>query len=96
MCGIAGFIGTGDQSVLKSMTDSIAYRGPDAEGFYSDLSAGVFLGHRRLSIVDLSGGAQPMKDNSNQYIITFNVEIYNHQEIRNELIQKGHRFLTTN
>ena len=96
MCGIAGFIGTGDQSVLKSMTDSIAYRGPDAEGFYSDLSAGVFLGHRRLSIVDLSGGAQPMKDNSNQYIITFNGEIYNHQEIRKELIQKGHRFLTTN
>ena len=96
MCGIAGFIGTGDQSVLKSMTDSIAYRGPDAEGFYSDTSAGVFLGHRRLSIVDLSGGAQPMKDNCNQYIITFNGEIYNHQEIRKELIQKGHRFLTTN
>ena len=96
MCGIAGFIGTGDQSVLKSMTDSIAYRGPDAEGNYADKESGVYLGHRRLSIVDLSGGAQPMKDHTGNFIITFNGEIYNHHEIRVELIKNGHKFLTAN
>jgi asparagine synthase (glutamine-hydrolysing) len=96
MCGIVGFIGKGDLSVLKSMTDSISYRGPDAEGNYADTGAGVYLGHRRLSIVDLSGGAQPMKDHTGNFIITFNGEIYNHQEIRVELINKGHKFLTAN
>jgi asparagine synthase (glutamine-hydrolysing) len=96
MCGIAGFIGKGGQSILKLMTDSIAYRGPDADGFFIDADQGVFLGHRRLSIVDLSGGAQPMQDISGQFVITFNGEIYNHLEIRNELIAKGHVFQTTN
>jgi asparagine synthase (glutamine-hydrolysing) len=96
MCGIVGFIGKGDQSILKLMTDSIAYRGPDADGFFIDANQGVFLGHRRLSIVDLSGGAQPMQDSSGQFVITFNGEIYNHLEIRNELIVKGHVFQTTN
>ncbi len=96
MCGIAGFIGKGDLSVLKSMTDSISYRGPDAEGNYADTDAGVYLGHRRLSIVDLSGGAQPMKDHTGNFIITFNGEIYNHQEIREELNKSGHKFITAN
>jgi asparagine synthase (glutamine-hydrolysing) len=96
MCGIAGFIGKGDSSVLKSMTDSISYRGPDAEGNYADSDYRVYLGHRRLSIVDLSGGAQPMKDHTGNFIITFNGEIYNHKEIREELIRIGHKFLTAN
>ena len=96
MCGIAGFIGNGDGAVLKSMCDAIAYRGPDAEGFFEDKENEVYLGHRRLSIVDLSGGAQPMRDIDDEYVITFNGEIYNHEEIRTELIKKGHRFLTKN
>ena len=60
MCGIAGFVGEGDRGDLERMTRRLAHRGPDAEGFYSETSAGVHLGHRRLSIIDLAGGAQPM------------------------------------
>src|SRR5687768_1849757 len=60
MCGIAGFVGAGDGALLRRMTDAIRHRGPDAEGHWIDEKTGVFLGHRRLSIVDLSGGAQPM------------------------------------
>src|SRR2546423_679107 len=60
MCGIAGFSGFGDRDILRRMTDAIRYRGPDAEGHWAEEDAGVFLGHRRLAIVDLSGGGQPM------------------------------------
>lgn len=94
MCGIAGFFGRGDAGTLKRMTDSIAWRGPDADGFHVDVDTGVFLGHRRLSILDIAGGVQPMHDHSRRYVITFNGEIYNHREIRAELEQRGHRFTT--
>ena len=94
MCGIAGFVGRGDATTLKRMTDSIAWRGPDADGFYTDTDNGVYLGHRRLSILDIAGGVQPMADQTGRYVITFNGEIYNHREIRADLEKLGHRFTT--
>ena len=82
MCGICGFIGEVDDSkkVLKQMMDKIAHRGPDDEGMYVDKHAAI--GHRRLSIIDLSHGAQPMYNETGDVAIVFNGEIYNHQNIR--------------
>ncbi len=94
MCGIAGFVGPGDRAILKSMTDAIRHRGPDAEGSWVDEAAAVFLGHRRLSIVDLGGGAQPMWTRDGRIGVTFNGEIYNHAELRAELQGAGCEFLT--
>lgn len=89
MCGIAGFAGQGDRTHIEAMTSRIAHRGPDADGFFSDEKSGVFLGHRRLSIVDLAGGAQPMWTRDGQVGVVFNGEIYNHAELRAELIAAG-------
>ena len=92
MCGICGFVGKVDNSkvVLKKMMDKIAHRGPDDEGMYVDEDAAI--GHRRLSIIDLSHGAQPMYNETGDIAIVFNGEIYNHLDIRKELIEKGHVF----
>ena len=92
MCGICGIIGELDNSrkVLKNKMDKIAHRGPDDEGMYVDKHAAI--GHRRLSIIDLSHGAQPMYNETGDIAIVFNGEIYNHLEIRKELIKKGHQF----
>jgi asparagine synthase (glutamine-hydrolysing) len=92
MCGIAGFVGQGDRATLRRMTDAIRHRGPDAEGHWAEESAGIFLGHRRLSIVDLAGGAQPMWTRDGQLGVVFNGEIYNHAELRAELQQSGSDF----
>lgn len=94
MCGIAGFVGDGGREILERMTRSLAHRGPDAEGFFSSSSERVHLGHRRLSIIDLSDGAQPMSTMEGDLTIIFNGEIYNHADLRRELQAKGHRFLT--
>lgn len=94
MCGIAGFFGAGDRQDLASMTGLLAHRGPDADGFYVKESDGIFLGHRRLSIVDLGGGAQPMASADGRLVVVFNGEIYNHGELRAALVQRGHRFFT--
>jgi asparagine synthase (glutamine-hydrolysing) len=94
MCGIAGFAGEGDLAVLRRMTAAIAHRGPDAEGHWSDEANGVFLGHRRLSIVDLAGGAQPMWTADGEIGVTFNGEIFNHQALRAELKSRGCVFTT--
>ena len=94
MCGIAGFVGRGDNSDLRRMTRHLAHRGPDAEGFFEKPDVGVFLGHRRLSIIDLSGGAQPMSTQDALTTIVFNGEIYNHAELRRDLLAKGHTFAT--
>ena len=97
MCGIAGFVaprGAGDRQILESMTRALAHRGPDAEGYAVDPGSGVHLGHRRLSIIDLSGGTQPMSSADGSLVIVFNGEIYNHAELRSELQARGHRFLT--
>jgi asparagine synthase (glutamine-hydrolysing) len=92
VCGIAGFAGTGDASVLKGMTDAITHRGPDADGVEVDAASSVFLGHRRLSIVDIGGGQQPMWTTDGLLCVVFNGEIYNHLELRRELVALGHRF----
>lgn len=90
MCGIAGFLTFNNKSNwdenLRLMTSSIVHRGPDDEGHWIDKDAGVALGHRRLSILDLSpAGHQPMRSKSGRYVIVFNGEIYNHHQIRKEL-----------
>lgn len=95
MCGIAGVFNLDGAPVpgdlLRRMTDAIAHRGPDGEGFYSD--GGVGLGHRRLAIIDLSSeGAQPMVTADERYALTYNGEIYNFRELRIELEGLGHRF----
>lgn len=94
MCGIAGYVGKKtNQEILKKMTDRIAYRGPDSEGFYVDNQ--VALGHRRLAIIDLSTGSQPIYNEDKSVVIVFNGEIYNYQELREELIKDGHVFTTS-
>ena len=93
MCGIAGYVisrGSFTADPLLPMLDSILHRGPDSGGTWIDTTAGVALGHRRLSIVDLSpAGHQPMVSACGRYVITFNGEIYNHRELRKCLHQTG-------
>src|SRR6266480_1582372 len=92
MCGIAGIIGKADEGLIESMTRVLAHRGPDGEGYYRD--KGLALGHRRLSIIDLATGQQPMTTADGRYTIVFNGEIYNFQELRRELEGRGVRFRT--
>jgi asparagine synthase (glutamine-hydrolysing) len=97
MCGIAGFVaGTGaspDPAVLAAMTRSLAHRGPDAEGILIDGPLG--LGHRRLSVLDLSAAAnQPMRDATGRFMLVLNGEIYNFRELRRSLETLGHTFAT--
>jgi asparagine synthase (glutamine-hydrolysing) len=96
MCGIAGFVaqngGSCDNGIIRRMIAMINHRGPDAVGFHMDGPVG--LGHARLSIIDLDGGAQPMSNEDETLWITFNGEIFNYVELRDELIKKGHRFKT--
>ncbi|HRO25860.1 MAG TPA: asparagine synthase (glutamine-hydrolyzing) [Luteimonas sp.] len=94
MCGIAGFVHSGDEVILRRMTDRIAHRGPDADGFLTDRERGVFLGHRRLSILDIAGGTQPMTTADGRFSIVFNGEIYNFLELRSELKTLGATFHT--
>lgn len=94
MCGLAGFIGMGDRDDLLAMTRAIAHRGPDGEGLFIDARNAVHLGHRRLAIIDIAGGAQPMLNREQDCAVIFNGEIYNHLELRAELTAKGHRFLS--
>ena len=95
MCGITGFIGNGSIDDLKSMSSALSHRGPDAEGCWQDSQAGIYLAHRRLSIIDLAGGSQPMWTQDQALGITYNGEIYNHKELRAELQSKGHIFKTS-
>lgn len=95
MCGIAGILHFNGESaapvILKRMTDAIAHRGPDGEGHYTDGPVG--LGHRRLAIIDLSpAGHQPMATEDGRYVMVYNGEIYNYQELRVELEAFGYRF----
>ncbi len=90
MCGITGFTWE-DKELIRAVTNCIAHRGPDAEGYYID--KGISLGHRRLSIIDLSPkGKQPMFNEDNTIILTFNGEIYNFKELKSELVKNGHIF----
>ncbi len=96
MCGIAGIFSLRSGSVPRDtvgrMVSAISHRGPDDSGVC--IQQGIGLGHRRLSIIDLAGGAQPMQNDDGSLVITFNGEIFNYLELREELIKKGHRFLT--
>ncbi|MFA5118299.1 MAG: asparagine synthase (glutamine-hydrolyzing) [Candidatus Omnitrophota bacterium] len=97
MCGIAGTLNLTkqhpiDSELLKRMITTMRYRGPDEFGIYKDADIG--LGHARLSIIDLSGGQQPMHNEDKSIWIVFNGEIFNYLEIRAELLKKGHRFYT--
>lgn len=97
MCGILGiyyFDGERqiDKSLLKKMADTLIHRGPDDEGFYT--SSGIGLGHRRLSIIDLESGKQPMANEDGSVQVVFNGEIYNFLELKPQLEAKGHVFRT--
>ena len=90
MCGICGFTGTPNRGLLERMADAIVHRGPDESGFWECDS--ISLGMRRLSIVDLDTGQQPVFNEDKSICVIFNGEIYNHPELRKELMCKGHRF----
>jgi len=96
MCGICGFCfpdaRPGDLDILVKMTTSLHHRGPDADGYYID--EGVALGHRRLSIIDLDTGQQPIHNEDKTVYVIFNGEIYNFPELKRELEKRGHRFYT--
>ena len=96
MCGFAGYIhnyGTFDkEEVIHKMADRIKHRGPDDAHYYID--DGIALGFRRLSIIDLEGGRQPILNEDGSLVLLFNGEIYNYQELREELIKVGHVFTT--
>ena len=86
MCGISGWYGPSDRELLRRMTSFLDHRGPDGEGFFSDKS--VSLGHKRLSIIDLKTGQQPMHNDDKSVVVVFNGEIYNYREIRKDLETK--------
>src|SRR5687767_13658315 len=100
MCGIAGIISAEPQRHIASMLETIEHRGRDDEGVWNSEpidAAGrrVSFGHRRLAIIDTSSaGHQPMLSADGRYVITFNGEIYNYRELREELKSKGHQFRT--
>ena len=92
MCGICGFSGPKDKITLKKMTDTLVHRGPDEEGFYSD--GKMNLGIRRLSIIDLETGQQPVHNETRSLWTVFNGEVYNFHEVRKKLEEQGHSFYT--
>lgn len=92
MCGIAGFTGAHNPAVLRLMTSTLTHRGPDSEGFWE--GPGVSLAMRRLAIVDIATGEQPVFNEDRSVAVVFNGEIYNHVELRRDLLRCGHRFAT--
>lgn len=97
MCGIAGFLrenlfGPVDSEILRRMTRTLVHRGPDDEGTFEE--DGIFLGHRRLSIIDIEGGRQPMTSEDGRVVVIFNGEIYNYKDLRRDLEARGHVFRT--
>lgn len=96
MCGFTGFISKREkkekENIIKKMNDIIVHRGPDGEGYYVDDN--IAMGFRRLSIIDLKGGDQPLYNENKDLVINFNGEIYNFKELRDELINCGHKFKT--
>ncbi len=92
MCGICGHVGVDDSDLIHRMLETLVHRGPDGEGIlrHDDLA----LGHRRLSIIDVQGGAQPIENEDRSIAIVCNGEIYNYRELREQLLARGHRFRT--
>jgi len=95
MCGITGYLSSTDlvrEDIARAMAARISHRGPDGEGVWSDMAAGVVLGHRRLSIIDLSdAGHQPMVSPDGRLVLVYNGEIYNHRALRAEVEASGWR-----
>lgn len=92
MCGIAGIVSAGDGQRIESMTRALVHRGPDGEGFHH--GPGIALGQRRLSIIDIDGGRQPISNEDDTLYLVCNGEIYNSPTLRSELIEAGHTFKT--
>ena len=96
MCGIVGFIdqrkSNEKKEIIKNMADRINHRGPDGEGYFTDKY--IALGHKRLAILDLKGGEQPIFNEDKSMVIIFNGEIYNYEELKEDLKKKGHKFKT--
>src|SRR5437763_4221424 len=100
MCGLAGFLDASAaapaeemSASIKRMTATLTHRGPDDNGIWLDAKAGLALGHRRLSILDLSAeGHQPMVSGCGRYVLVFNGEIYNFRQLRADLETRGHQF----
>src|SRR5688572_21776778 len=97
MCGICGIVAFDHQeqvehAQIETMNNQIGHRGPDGHGYY--VKGNVALGHRRLSIIDLSGGHQPLTNEDGTVWIAFNGEIYNHNDLHKELVSRGHAFKT--
>jgi asparagine synthase (glutamine-hydrolysing) len=92
VCGIAGTAGFGDGDLIRAMTDTLVHRGPDGEGFY--VGEGVCLGNRRLAILDLEGGGQPMANEDGSIVVVYNGEIYNYPALREQVLARGHRLST--
>ena len=87
MCGIVGFTGRKNRTLLRTMADTVVHRGPDDDGYYAD--GKINLGMRRLSIVDVEYGQQPICNEDESIWVVFNGEIYNHIELRKDLENKG-------
>jgi asparagine synthase (glutamine-hydrolysing) len=92
VCGIAGTVGFGDGELIRAMTDSVVHRGPDGEGFH--VGDGVCLGSRRLAILDIEGGWQPMTNEDGSVVAVYNGEIYNYPQLREHVLARGHRLTT--
>lgn len=94
MCGICGFTGEvlNKSKVIENMAEIITHRGPDDSGYFVDKD--ISMGFRRLSIIDVESGKQPIYNETNTMVLTFNGEIYNYKELRNELVNLGHEFYT--
>jgi asparagine synthase (glutamine-hydrolysing) len=88
MCGICGIVGQPDAGAVRRMARAMVHRGPDDEAFYED--SGAMLGFRRLSIIDVAGGRQPLSNEDGSIRVVFNGEIYNHRELRTDLERRGH------
>ena len=95
VCGIAGSTDDAQGRAVRAMCAVLRHRGPDDEGIHSDPRSGVTIGARRLSIVDLAGGHQPLCNEDGSVWVAFNGEIYNHCKLREDLRRGGHRFSTS-
>ncbi|WP_417783947.1 asparagine synthase (glutamine-hydrolyzing) [Terasakiella pusilla] len=94
MCGIVGFHGKGDAETLKEVTNGLSHRGPDGSGYAFDDEKSLYLGHRRLAVVDIQDGHQPLWSADRKLCVIYNGEIYNAPELRRELERYGYTFLT--
>ena len=92
MCAICGVVSRFDEAELRRMTDAVVHRGPDDEGCF--FTSDVALGVRRLSIIDVPGGRQPITNEDGTLVVVFNGEIYNYPELRSRLEARGHHFST--